>query len=109
MHLRQISEGLIFVHDGRTGISSEMTGKLCFARLTNFKQAQAWTKLGFDDADKSFRRKYQSLKKKAAALQKILDAYQLLLTNGKHDDHERWVEGMDWCEVEKRRRLHPDD
>ena len=33
--------------DGRTGISSEMTGKLCFARLTNFKQAQAWTKLGY--------------------------------------------------------------
>ena len=24
-----------------------MTGKLCFARLTNFKQAQAWTKLGY--------------------------------------------------------------
>ena len=32
-------------------ISSEMTGKPCFARLTNFKQAQAGTKLGHGGVD----------------------------------------------------------
>ena len=33
--------------DGRTGISSEMTGKLCFARLTHLNKLKLWTKLGY--------------------------------------------------------------
>jgi len=43
--------------------------------------------------------KYQSLKKKAATLQKILDAHQLLLTAGKHDNPTTNAELKTWIGV----------